>query len=159
MRIYFLEDTNLQVLNDHFKSLYIITIDKFKERLEVYKKRYLLNNDSDYTILINELEETLDILNDSSFEFFFLGLGTEILEKVRYASVSKHTDKCVIRAVFDIIFKYCVDFEFKISHLCCDNTTFKLLQIEILRDLRWKIKIQIIQSPIQSQNLSLSPKI
>jgi hypothetical protein len=144
MKIYFLEDNNLQELNNQFKSLYINTISKFEERIEIYKKDALEQIDkdlkySDYLILIKELEDTIKDLRDPKFEKFFLKLGTETLEQIRYASVSKHTDKCVIRAVFDILFKYCIDIELKIPYLCCNNTSFKLLQLEILRDMRYKI--------------------
>jgi predicted nuclease of predicted toxin-antitoxin system len=150
MKIYFLDDNNLQELNAHFKSLYITTVNKFEEQLEIYKKKVDKNK---YKVLINELEETLIILKDSDFEDFFSTMGLETLEKIRYASVSKHTDQCIIRAVFDILFKYCLDFEYKVSHLCCTNRMFKTLQIEILRDLRWKISSFNpipIQSPIRN---------
>ncbi len=152
MRIYFLTN-NLQDLNNLFKNLYINTVEKFEERLEIYKNDAL---EPDCVILINELEDTLKDLNNPIFKKFFLDLGTEIFEQIRYASVSNHTDKCIIRAIFDIIFKYCIDFEFKIPHLCCNNNKFKLLQLEILRDLRYKIKLShTIPTLIRNQNQNL----
>lgn len=170
MKIYFLEDNNSQELNNQFKNLYINTICKFEERIEIYKKNALeqVNNHSEhsiYIILIKELEDTNKDLKDPKFEKFFLNLGTETFEKIRYNSVSKHTDKCVIRAVFDILFKYCLDLELKIPHLCCDNTSFKLLQLEILRDMRYKISTcdtlfnQLTLSPIQNPNRNRNLKI
>lgn len=169
MRIYFSDNDNLQILNNHFEILYITTVTKFEERLKLYKlekgseKGSEKLSDKEYVILINELEETLKTLNDNDFKTFFLDLGTETLEKIRYISVSKHTDKCTIRAVFDILFKYLIDFEFKVSYSCCDSAAFKSLQIEILKDLRWRINVltnkSIIQSPIQIRNQIQNLKI
>ncbi len=161
MRIYFLDGNNVQELNDCFKTLYITIIAKFEDKINVYNKKVLeLNKDTDYGILINELKDTLFDLKDPNFENFFLNLGTETLEQIRYASVSKHTDKCIIRAVFDILFKYCIDIEFKVTQLCCNNKDFKSLQLEILRDLRYKITIPIttpITIPITTSKLIRSP--
>jgi hypothetical protein len=137
MRIYFLNNDNLQILNDHFKNLYITTIDRFEFKLDKYKEQ---ETNNDLKILINELIYTLDILRNPLFENFFNKWEIEILGKVRFASVSDHTDQCIIRAIFDILFKYSIDFEYKIPYLCCNNTRFKTLQFEILRDLRWKIR-------------------
>jgi hypothetical protein len=139
MRIYFLGNDNLQTLNELFKSLYITSIITFEENLKLYKFK-TCNNKED-NVLIFELIETLAILKDPVFESFFFKLGSETLEKIRNVTVIKHTDKCIIRAVFDILFKYTIDFEYNITHLCCDNAIFKSLQIEILRDLQWKIVI------------------
>ena len=139
MRIYFLED-NLQKLNDHFKNLYITTITKFEEQLKMYKDKLIETNKKTYKILIIELEITIQQLKDEKFKDYYIKWEIEILEKVRYASVSNHTDECIARAVFDILFKYCFDFEYKIPYLCCNNTRFKKLQFEILRDLMWKIR-------------------
>jgi len=163
MKIYFLEDNNSHDLNNKFKSLYINTIEKITENIEIYKKKALEQiNDhsdhsdhSDYVILIKELEDTNKNLKDPKFEKFFLKLGTETLEKIRYNSVSKHTNKCVIRAVFDILFKYCIDLELKIPYSCCNNTSFKLLQLEILRDMRYRIIIPT--SDVLPTLLTLSP--
>lgn len=132
MRVYFLGPDNLQKFKDIFKNLYNIVISKFTERLESYSNKKCV-------ILITELNDTLINLKDSEFEKFFIALGISTLEKIRFNSVSNHTDECVIRAIFDILLKYCIDFEFKITHLCCNNEEFKLLQLEILRDLRYKI--------------------
>lgn len=143
MRIYFSNDNNLQILNDYFKTLYTISIDKFEEGLKLYKQNYEQQNEQNeknyQLVLINELKETLEIFKDHEFETYFLKLGSETIEKIRYASISNHSDKCIIRAIFDILFKYIIDFEFKIAGLCCDNKSFKILQIQILRDLQWKI--------------------
>ncbi len=140
MRIYFLDVNNLQELNNYFKNLYINTISTFEKNIIKNKMAIEPNkNDRDNLILINELVDTVNNLKDPVFEKYFLSLGTKTLEQIRYASVLKHTDNCVLRATFDILFKYCLDLEFKISHLCCDNTSFKTLQLEILRDLRYKI--------------------
>lgn len=164
-KIYFLDDNNIHDLEEHFKKLYNTSVSKFEERLAIYENElievtnyitYDQEKESRIKILINELKETIATLNDKMFKVFFLKLGTETLEKIRYASVSKHSEKCAIRAVFDILFKYIIDFEFKITHLCCDNNAFKILQIDILRDLRWKISTKsFIQSPIQNRIQSL----
>lgn len=145
MRIYFSNDDNLQSLKEYFENLYITTIDKSEKHYKYYKKK-LQNreelNDNDYhdcCILFNELRETIKTLRDDKFEIFFLKLGFDTLEKIRYASVSEHTENCVVRAVFDILLKYTVDFECKICHLCCSNQSFKKMQFDILRDLKWKI--------------------
>jgi hypothetical protein len=144
MRIYFLSENNLQDLINHLKNLYSTTIIKFEEKINIYKNDVILTSDvtniTNLRILINELSFTIDQLKDPIFEDFFIKWEIEILEKIRYASVKNHSDKCIARAIFDLLFKYCIDFEYKISYLCCDNSRFKTLQFEILRDLRWKIR-------------------
>lgn len=140
MRIYFLNQDNLQVLEALFKDLYINTINIFKKNLELYKDK-LTKEEEDQNFakfMIEDIEVILEQMK--KVEEMYIKWGLEILEKVRYVTVSKHTDKCIVRAVFDILFKYCFDFEYKISHLCCNNSRFKILQFEILRDLRWKIR-------------------
>jgi len=155
-RIYYVQDKNdkndVQKLNE-FKNLYITTITRFEERIELYNKMLDKDKNKDIKDSLYEIEGTLKDLKNPTFENFFIDLGNETLEQIRYASVAKHTDKCIIRAVFDILFKYCFDTDFKISHLCCDNYSFKSLQLEILHDLRYKIPIilPLIQNQIQNQ--------
>jgi hypothetical protein len=140
MKIYCLESDNLQIFNDHFDNLYNISVRFLEDTLNSYKQDVVFKKDvKKALILISQLESTIDQLNDEKFRDFFIKQCLNILEKVRYASVSSHSDKCITRAVFDLLFKYCMDFEYGIKHLCCDNKRFKLLQIEILRDLMWKI--------------------
>jgi hypothetical protein len=114
-------------------------------------------------LMMEDLMIMIKQLKDHEFKQIFLEWELEILEKVRYASVkytseshndniSFHTDKCVIRAVFDILFKYCFDFEYKVPHLCCNNTRFKIMQFEILRDLRWILRPDPSYVKILSKN-------
>lgn len=144
MRIYFLNDDNLQEINENFNDLYINTIKTFDHILEKYrveiKNTTDLNEERILKISINELVDTIDQLKYKDFEIFYVKQVMINLEKIRYASVTGHSNKCIIRAVFDLLFKYYIDFEYKIPYLCCNNTRFKKLQFEILRDLRWKIR-------------------
>jgi len=130
-------ESNLQELNDYFENLYVTTIGKFEEKLGLYNT---FPTDNTTKILINELDDTIRQMKVKEFKVYYTKLALDIFEKIRYNSVLEHTDKCVTRAVFDILFKYCLDFEYKVSHLCCSNTRFKTLQFEILRDLRWRIR-------------------
>ena len=147
MRIYFLNEDNLQDIETMIKDLYISTLNVFERKLDsYYDKLHLLEQSGEvdevnYTkIMMEELRIMINQLKEFEFKQMYIKWGIEILEKVRYASVSEHTDKCVARAVFDILFKYCFDFEYKIPHLCCNNSRFKTMQFEILRDLRWRLR-------------------
>ncbi len=146
MRIYFLSNDNSLILKKYFISIYNLTICTFERSIIKYRKKivlYELVYDNSgvikWKILLNELICTTDQLKDLSFKKFYINWGMELFKKIRYDSVSSHTDECIIRAVFDIMFKYSIDFEYNISNLCCNNLKFKTLQFEILRDLRWKL--------------------
>lgn len=137
MRIYFTNSENTADFNTYFKTIYLNTLDKFEEKYEYYQNKKELNKEDIFCK--NEVKETIDILKNKEFELYFLKLGHNILDKIRYKTVSEHSNYCVIRAVFDILFKFVIDFEYKLFFLCCNSDDFKLLEFEILRDLRWKI--------------------
>lgn len=131
MKIYLVECSEypLSTFEELLRGIYKNVIDCLENKLSdgVEKSR------------VREYEEAIDIMKNEDFKIFFIELGLETLEKIRYASVSKHTNKCIIRAVFDILFKFCVDEEFKVPYLCCDTDKFKELEFDILGDLQYKI--------------------
>ena len=147
MRIYFLTEDNSADLETMFNDLYISTLGMFEKKLDFYQSKEIteqitesIEEQTFNKIMVEEFTSILHELRNDKFKKTYIKWELEILEKIRYASVSTHTDKCIARAVFDILFKFCFDFEYKIFHLCCNNTRFKTLQFEILRDLRWKLR-------------------
>ena len=144
MRTHFIYIGNLQELKTFMKSLYITTVSRFKERLTRYNHE-LVHLSTEYSrkkeleYLIRELDDTITQLDEKPFMNTFIKWVMDFCEQIRYINVSKHTEQCVCRAVFDIVFKYTFDIEYKISHGCCSTDSFKFLQFELLRDSRWKI--------------------
>lgn len=163
IRIFLIDNNNnLLFFSELFNNIYKNTIYKFEQSLMIYKKELdnikssdIKSSDikSEKTLIINELKDTILILKDTKFMLYFTELGLETLEKIRYSSVSKHSNECITRAVFDILFKYNIDFEYNICYLCCNKNEFKKLEIDILKDLRWKIINNLsIQTQIQNEN-------
>ncbi len=144
MKTHFLDVSNLQEFETFLKLLYITTICRFKERLKRYNLEllytttiYTRKNELEY--LIRELEDTIFQMEEKMFEKIFIGWSIEFCEQIRYINIIKHSNHCVLKAVFDIIFKYTFDIEYRISYDCCDTSLFKKLQFELLKDCRWKI--------------------
>lgn len=128
-----------------FKDLYMNTLNTFEQQLCIYlKKSKLSTNDNEEKnfneLMVEEIKNVIEHLKDNQFKEIFIKWEIQTLEKVRNVSVCDHTDKCITRAIFDIIFKYFFDFDYKIPYSCCNNKRFKTLEFEILRDLRWKLR-------------------
>jgi hypothetical protein len=132
MRIFFLNDDNSYEINNHFKNLYNSIVDIFENNSNNSNN---LNNSNDKIDSI----ELCKTMKDRKFMEYFLDKGLKILEKVRYKTISNHNTKCIVRAVFDILFKYIFDTECKIYYYCCDKNKFIKLEFEILNDIMWKI--------------------
>jgi len=154
MRTHFLQVNNLQELKNQFKILYITTVSKFREKLDRYALELcaleldaleLINDERlcgrsyEIKFFMKELYDTIEQMEEINFMNFFINWIIEFSENVRHITVNGHTDKCITRAIFDIIFKYAFDIDYKISYSCCNTEKFKDLQYEILRDCGWKI--------------------
>jgi hypothetical protein len=167
MRTHLVNKDNIEEFNTNLTILYNKSIHNFENQLLKYrdiKQEIILGKDlksvlglkptkdtkmskgveytaNDFNILITELEDTIEQFKDKEFEIFFKKWGIELLEKIRYSVVKEHTNMCITRAIFDILFKYTTDLFYSVPFLCCDNLRFETMQFEILRDLRWKIRI------------------
>jgi len=142
LQTHFLEVNNIQEFKRNINSLYANTILKFKEKLDLY---HLELNEADHKrsselhYLIYELYDSIEQLEDKKFTTYFINWTVEFGEKIRYITVNKHTHKCIIRAIFDIIFKYAFDINYIISYSCCNTHLFRKLEFDILTDCSWKI--------------------
>jgi len=133
MRVFFVTNDNAETINDYVEDIYDVTINTFeKAKCGVY------DTEEDLQVF-KEIETMIEMMKNVETRKFYNNLILGALKNIRYVNVSKHLDKCVVRGVFDIIFKYCFDFEYRIVHLCCNTISFKTMQYEILNDLRWKI--------------------
>jgi hypothetical protein len=144
MGTHFVQVNNLQILKKKFKFLYITTLDIFKQKKIFFQSELCFTdvNVQDYnelTYTINELRDTIEKMEDEDFVSFFIDWILDFSGKIRKITINNHTEDCIIRAVFDIIFKYAFDINYKISHVCSNISSFKKLQFEILRDCKWKI--------------------
>ena len=141
MRTHFL-NSNIVKIKQQVKILYASTIAKFEFRLTRYSNELEIASKkrlNDLRYIIPELTDTIDQLCEPTFELMFINLCMKFMEKIRYITIIKHTEECIIRATFDILFKYTFDFEYQIPFSCCNTEEFKKLQFDILNDCRWKI--------------------
>jgi len=118
LRTHFLEIENRKKIIACTNNIYTQTINILKGSKEQY-----------------DVNDTIDDLEDVKFSELFKEWMIAILETIRYKTSFKHTDNCIVRAVFDILFKYI--FEFGIPPLCCTSNDFKKLEFNILTDFSW----------------------
>lgn len=135
VKVYFCSSENKQSIIDYFNSLYIVVLKSFDKKLEEEENR----KDVD-TSVIGYVTSNLENVYDDKFRDFFSKEFVTTIEKVRHETVKDHSEKCVIRCVFDILFKYYIDFDVGISYYCCNGKEYISLQKEILSDLSWKIR-------------------
>jgi len=145
MRTHFLErrNNNHTGIKKRIKLLYSSTLDIFKLKLQKYCLELPTADQQrqiDLFILIPEVNATLQHLENEEFMNYFIDWNIKLLEQIRFITIIKHTEECIIRATFDIIFKYAFDFEYQISFSCCTTDEFKKLQFNILNDCLWKIR-------------------
>lgn len=121
--VYYLKDyDNTEQI---FYKLYDITTEMFMENSK---------DDVDISIITCTLRR-------EEFKFFFKKTFIDTMRKVRFRTIEGHTDDCIHRAMFDILFKYLIDVDFSVRNSCCDKNLFKSLQVGIMQDLMWKITI------------------
>lgn len=135
MQIYFIEN-NMEVesVKHYLQELYKTTVVKFNT---IYDEHVKKNEEKESSIV--ELGLTIKLLEGKEFETFFIHKCLTFLKQIRSASTNGHTEECVVRGMFDIYYKYCVDFGFVIPPKCCDQIKFETLQINMLQDLMWKL--------------------
>lgn len=134
MRTHFL-DVNHLIVKDIITNIYLKSLEKFKSRLIRYYSEELSH-------LIPDLKDVLKHFENEDFMNFFINWNLKILEKIRYITIIEHSNECVIRATFDIIFKFALILIIKFLILVVTQMIFKKLQFDILNDCNWKIRIQ-----------------
>jgi hypothetical protein len=140
MDVFIVNKNNISIFVECLNRVYEKTLKIYKLEIIYYTKKVDLKESEKSEFI--DVCLTYETLKNEDFRICYDKTCICILEKIRKAITIGHTEECISRAVVDIFFKYFIDLDYRVSHLCCTTDNFKALQFEILRDISWKIVLE-----------------
>ena len=137
-------------MRSHFIDLNYINVQKIQElveymyfkTLEGIKKKYL-------ELGYRDLKDAYKQLKSVKFMDFFVDWIMHVMSKITLKTSKTHTTNCIVRATFDLVFRYAIDLDVQAFRLeqrneqgskCSETCSeFMELQIDIFKDNHWKL--------------------
>jgi hypothetical protein len=161
---------NIQKIEDIIDYMYYKTTKKIRRsyKKNVHNRNLLIGSTSKLSeketqflrdlefVFIPEENDTVDQLSCPEFMKIFSGWVMNVLEHIRYKTVENNCQNDIIRASFQLVFKYAIDYEGSIdirlpdehdidmstdsiSQVLDINSGFLDLQLCIFKDNHWKV--------------------
>lgn len=128
-------------MRSHFIDIEYIDIDEIKLKIEYMYVKTMKSIKYKYKkYKFIDLKNAYKILKDQKFMDFFTIWVFEVMSKITIKTTKSHTNLCIIRATFDLVFKYAIDLEVRATRLENDDCPDYLqLQCNIFKDNHWNL--------------------
>jgi len=131
----FVTKNNISKLQGRIEYMYLLTITKLRIRCE----RELSSKENNRRILLNR--DAFNLFKNLEFMEYFTKCIIHLMRQISLGTSHGHTQDCLVRCSFDLIFRYLFDLNYipvllsKLEEDICSD--YLNLQLNIFKDAGW----------------------